>query len=241
MRQELRRAGWIVATGLACAVVLAPAVLCAQDLTLKNTTTVNGKETPGAQYISPMAARTAAGNDSEVILRMDQKKLYVVNTRQKTYNEMTFDDMQKLAATATAAMENMPPEMKKMMGGMMGGDVTVTPQGAGETIAGYATQKYHVTMGSMMEIDIWAAPALTYPPVYYDGMKAAMPSNPMMDMKKLYEEMKKVKGVPLKQVTTTKMMGRSMTTTMVVTAVDKGPIPAGTFDVPAGFKLVQMK
>ncbi len=243
MRHEVRRAGWIVAV-LATIAVLAPTVLCAQDLTLKNVTSMNGTETPGAQYISPTATKSSAGPDTEVILRLDQKKLYLVNTKQKTYNEMTFDEMQKLAAATTSGMENLPPEaaaqMKKMMGMGGGVDVTVTPAGPGETIAGYPTEKYHVTMGTMMEMDIWAAPSLAFPPVYYDAMKTAVPSNPMFDMKKLYEEFKKMKGVPLKQVTTTKVMGRSGTQTMVVTSVDKSPIPASVFEVPAGFKLVPM-
>ena len=60
-------------------------------------------------------------------------------------------------------------------------------------------------------------------------------------MKKLYEEYKKIKGVPLKSVSNTKMMGQSMTSTTLVTAVDKSRIPASTFEVPAGFKLVPMK
>ena len=111
---------------------------------------------------------------------------------------------------------------------------------AGETIAGYATQKYHVAMGSM-EMDMSVAPALVLPAVYYDVMKALAPANPMIDMKKLYEEFKKIKGTPLKTVTNMKMMGQSMTTTELVTSVDKGAIPASVFEVPAGYKLVQMK
>lgn len=109
-----------------------------------------------------------------------------------------------------------------------------------QTIAGYATQNYHVAMGPI-EMDMSVAPALALPAVYYDAMKALAPANPMFDMKKLHEEFKKIKGTPLKTVTNMKMMGQSMTTTELVTSVDKGPIPAGTFDVPAGYKLVAMK
>ncbi len=235
---------WTVAAGLAGALVLASTPLFAQELTLHGTTTTRGQQTATTEYISPGGTRNSMGDGREIILRLDQKKIYIINTKQKTYNEMSFDDLQKMTATATAGMDNLPPEaaaqMKKMMGGMGGGDVTVTPLGTGETIAGYATEKYHIAMGSMMEIDLSAAPALVMPPMYYDAMKAAMPANPMMDMKKLFEEYKKIKGTPLKSVTTVKMMGQTMTTEMIVTSVDRSPIPAGTFDVPAGYKLVPM-
>ncbi len=234
---------WISA--LALAIVVAPSLLSAQDVTLTNTTTANGREIQARQYMSAtlgMRAGTAQGD--EVILRVDQKKIYFIHPRQKTYSEMTFDDVQKMAAAATTAKNDLPPEaaaqMKKMMGGGTGGgEVTVTHvPGAGETIAGYATEKYHVTMGSIMEGDLWAAPALAMPPVFYDAMRAVTPSNPVFDMKKIYAEYRKIKGTPLKSITIMKMMGQSMTSTTVVTTVDRSPIPAETFAVPAGYKLV---
>lgn len=236
------RTAWVAL--LAVASVLAPAMLCAQDLTLVNTTDANGRQVQTKQYISALGTRSTSGDGSEVIVRLDQKKMYVVRPAQKTYSEMTFDEMQKMASSAASAMQNLPPEaaaqMQKMMGGA-GSAVTVTHVGPGETIAGYATEKYHVVLGGLMEGDIWAAPALVLPTVFYDAMKAAAPSTPMLDMKKVYEEYKKIKGIPLKSVSTTKMMGREMTSTTVVTSVDKTPIPPATFDVPAGYRLVPMK
>ena len=66
-----------------------------------------------------------------------------------------------------------------------------------------------------------------------------MPANPMMDLRKMFEEFKKIKGTALKTVTNMKMMGMNSTTTMEVTSVDKTPVPASAFDVPAGYKLVK--
>ncbi len=231
---------------LVAAVLLVPALASAQDFTLVGTTTAAGRQLQKTDYITANATRTSMGDGSEVILRLDQKKMYVLRPAQKTYSEITFDEMQALASKAAAALDNLPPEaaaqMQKMMGGMGGGgQVTVTHVGPGENIAGYATEKYHIVLGTMMEGDLWAAPDLVLPPMFYDAMKAATPANPVFDMKKLYDEYKKIKGMPLKTVTTTKMMGRSMTSTTVTTRVDKSPIPASTFEVPAGFKLVPMQ
>ncbi len=238
----VRRRWWV--GGLALAALLVPALVSAQDLTVVSTTTANGKQVQKTDYISPTATRTGMGDGGEIILRLDQRKMYLLRPAQKTYSAMTFDELQAMAAKATAAIENLPPEaaaqMKKMMGGMGVGEVKVTHVGPGEPVAGYSTEKYHVVLGTMMEGDIWAAPALGLPALFYDAMKAATPANPILDMKKLFDEYKKIKGMPLKTVTNTKMMGQSMTSTTLATSVAKSPIPASTFEVPAGFKLVPM-
>jgi hypothetical protein len=89
-----------------------------------------------------------------------------------------------------------------------------------------------------MEMELWAAPDLKVPAQYYDAMKLRMPRNPMFDMGKMYDEMKKINGMALKNITTMKMMNMEMKTTRIVTSVDKSTIPASTFEVPAGYKLV---
>ena len=50
--------------------------------------------------------------------------------------------------------------------------------------------------------------------------------------------MKKIDGMPMKQVMTMKIMGMETKSTMVVTSVDKSAIPKTTFEVPAGYKKV---
>jgi len=125
-----------------------------------------------------------------------------------------------------------------MMGQAMS-EIKVTKQGPGETIAGYPTVKYLVT--GPWEMEIWAAPDLVVPIAYWDAWKAQTPRNPMFDMGKLYDEFKKIEGIHLKSVMTMKMMGMSMSTTTIVTSVEKGAVPASTFEIPAGYKAVPMK
>jgi hypothetical protein len=248
MRHEAGRAGWTVAAALASAIVLAPGMLLAQDVTLRGTTISltdfmahtrmafldKGRETPTTLYISQMATRSSTGEGMDVIIRLDAKKMFIIDNKKKTYSERTFDEMEKMAAGA--GKENPPPEAAAQMRPMMGsGEVTVTPLGPGETIAGYATEKYHVTNGAEMEVDVWMAPALVMPAAYYDAMKSLMPANPMFD------EYKKIGAMQLKSVSTMKVAGHLITTTTVVKSVDKAPIPSATFDVPAGYKAVPMK
>ena len=79
------------------------------------------------------------------------------------------------------------------------------------------------------------------PALYYDAMKMQAVKNPMFDMSKLYDEMKKIQGTAVKTVMTMKMMDMEMKTTSVVTSVEKTPIPASVFQVPTGYKLVATK
>ena len=156
-------------------------------------------------------------------------------------NEMTFKQMQDRAAMAGKEMKGNPEAMaamKKMMGSVID-SFKVIKEGPGEQIAGYATEKYLIQGPADMEV--WAAPNLKVPAAYYDVLKFQMPPNPMFDMNKLYDEMKKVDGIPMKTVTSIKMMGMEMKTTQVVTSVDKGVIAPSLFEVPAGYKLVQQK
>ncbi len=80
---------------------------------------------------------------------------------------------------------------------------------------------------------------LKVPAKYYDVMRFQMQANPMLDMGKLFDEMKKISGIPLKTVITIKMMGNGMKTTKVVTSIDKGTITPSVFEMPSGYKRVE--
>ena len=61
----------------------------------------------------------------------------------------------------------------------------------------------------------------------------------MPGFEKIIQEMKKVKGVIVYQTATVKMMGAEVTsTTEVLECADKTS-PAGTCDIPAGYKKVK--
>jgi hypothetical protein len=214
------------------------------DLTLRATETASSgrggdRTNTVTTYMSGGVVKRSSSDGNDTIIRLDDGKFVMVDNNKKTYSEMTFQEAQAMMDQASAALQNMPPEaaaaMQKMMGGAAA-PVSVTKAGAGEPIAGYATEKYVVT--GPMAMEIWAAPDLKLPPQYYDAIKMRMPSNPMLDLGKIYEEMKKINGYPLKQNTTMTMMGVAAKSTMVVTAVEKTPIPKTTFDIPAGYKKV---
>jgi len=215
-----------------------------QDLTMHTTTTTSGMMGRGGgssttvDYFTNNAMKTTSSDGIDTILRLDSAKIVTINNKNKTYTEMTVQQLQEALDKAAAKMGDNQEEMeaiKKMMG-QMSGSFTVTKEGPGEPIAGYDTEKYHLT--GPIEMELWAAPALKVPGAYYDVMKLRVPSNPMFDFAKMYDEMKKIDGMALKTVMTVKMMGAEMKTSRVVTSIEKGSIPASTFDVPAGYKNV---
>ena len=132
----------------------------------------------------------------------------------------------------------------KMMQAMGGSTkVTVTPTDVTEKIGDWDTKKYNVEMTIMMmnsKQDVWATEDIN---IDFD-LYAAVSNGPMAQIPgfdKIMEEMKKVKGLPVKTVTTTNAMGGEVvTTTTLLEHADK-EAPAGIYDIPEGYKEVQLQ
>ena len=224
----------------------AEAQIFSQDLTMHSTTTSSGMMGRGGgsvtstEYFGKNAIKTSSSDGNDSIMRFDTQKLISIDSKKKTYSEITFQQLQDMLSKAGDAAGGMSDEdmavMKKVMG-QMATSFSVTKVGPGENIAGYATEKY--LLKGPMEVEIFAASDLKLPTAYYDAMKFQMPSMPMFDMRKMYDEMKKISGIPLKTITTMKMMGNEMKTTKVVTSIEKGAIPLSVFEIPAGYKRVE--
>jgi len=215
--------------------------LMSQGLTMTETTTANGKTTTSTNFFSGNAVKRSSPEGQDSIIRFDQEKIVTVDNKKKTYSEITFKQLQEMMEKVSSAMPQdaeAMAAMKKIMGGSSA-PLTVSKQGAGETVAGYATQKYLVT--GPFEMEIWAAPELKLPPAYYDAIKMRLPANPVLDLGKMYDAFKQIDGMAMKTVLKMKVMSMSMTTSTEVTSVQKGAIAPATFEVPAGYKLVQEK
>jgi hypothetical protein len=218
-------------------------VMFSQDFTLQETTTTagapgGGKTMTSTNYFSRNFMKRVSPDGNDTIIKLDDGKIITIDNKKKTYSIVTVqelnDMLEKVSAAASANKEQMEA-MKKMMG-QMSDSWSVTKLGPGEPIAGYKTEKY--LLKGMMDMEMWVAPELKMPAVYYDAMKMRMRGNPMFDMSKMYDEFKKINGMTLKTVSTMKMMGMEVKTETVVTSVEKTPIPASVFEIPAGFKQV---
>lgn len=214
-----------------------------EDLTLHETTTSRGdtgtvKTLTSTNYFSRNAMRRASPDGNDTIIRVDEGRIIMINREAKTYSSVTLQELNQVlekTAAETAETDEQKEEVRKMMGQVLD-SFTVTKVGPSESVAGYKTEKYVVQ--GMMEMEIWAAPALKVPDYYYDALKMSVRPNPLFDVRKLYDEFKKIDGMTMKTIATVKMMNMEIATETVVTSVERKPIPASTFEIPADYKQV---
>ncbi len=200
------------------------------DLTIASTVTFNGKTSSATQYISDEKIRYADGQ-SDVIMDHANGRTIFIDHKKKKYYETTVEEMRAKMAELDEMMEG-NPIMERMMG--PGGAAKVEKVGGSREIAGYPCTQYKVTLGPKFVFDLWVTDQLELPTTYYDAAKtryAAMgPIGARFD--KLYDEMKKINGVPLATTTHVGVMGMKFDSEQTATTVTVGSLPADAFAIP---------
>ena len=209
-------------------------------------------------YVSHKFKSTTPDMGNMTIVRLDKKMIYQIDSNEKTYSEMTFDqweaEMKKMGQKMDAQMDelqkkmqDMPEEQRKMMEQMMGSQmagkknkdakIDVTKTGESKQIAGMGCTRYSVTKDGKEAIALWATKDLKG----YDAMRkdmeefsARMMTSDFQGMKGLAEAIKKVDGFPME----TDMQGGVK---IEVTKVQRQEIAANEFEVPAGYTKLKPK
>jgi hypothetical protein len=146
-------------------------------------------------------------------------------------------------------MKNLPPDAQKAMESSMAGmfAVDVKKSGTSRTIAGYKCENWNVKVGQFSDSEQCFTNELKFPVQvweiyrrYTDSLKNMMSAfGPMAkNMATMQEQLKKLKGFPLANTTTTSVMGRGSVSTSEVTSIKKGSIPASAWEIPAGYAKV---
>lgn len=222
--------------------------------------TMTGGQTPAATsqnfYMPRMFKVVQKGEGENILLfRLDREKIYLLNPANKTYQEMTFAEVEQQMKQMSAMMdqqmaelekqmESMSPEERKMLEQQMGGLMKPKTSGAkpeivktGETkkVAGMAASKYVVRRDGKDVIAIWAAPEVKD----WAGMRTDFLqfAKRMGSLSRITEGMSdaynKIDGFPV----LTEIGGMTNT----VTKVERKSTPASAFDVPAGYKKSEQK
>jgi hypothetical protein len=203
---------------------------------------------PSTTHMMPGKMRHVTDDGDVVIVRLDQQKMYTLKPADKSYWEMTFEEMEQAMKAATARMDamkgqmeeqlkNMPPEQREMvekMYGMTGSGkkepVSVTTTGKTKTIIGYKTTQYVARQGDKEVMSMYVTKGIGE----FDRMKRDWDqfNQRLMSMsgglaEGMSEAYKKVDGFPMEM----EFMG--ITTT--VTKLEKKSTPLSDFDVPAGY------
>lgn len=186
--------------------------------------------------------------DGAVVVTADGgKTLRVLDPKARTFYTLNFED---LFATAGALMKSMGSMFQLSFANQK---VEVKPAGAGEAIEGYPTKKYTIltsydmtakVLGSdlssrvEMQTELWATSRLSADYATFVQSRSVRTGIEGIDSV-IAAQSKGVEGFPLRQVTKirTTQKGRvdEQTTTVTISKIREGQIPASAFAVPAGF------
>lgn len=196
-----------------------------------------GKQTPereeqGITWIAKNKLRDDQGKQRTTIIRLDKKKIYIIDHSQKTYSEINLPiDLEKALSS----------EAQKMLD-MMEVSSSVTDTGETKKIKQWKARKYVVDISATMmgmnmpiKMEIWSTKDTGIDlDVYKKFTDELLSINPFT--KNLVKEFKKIEGYPVLTHTSMKMMGSEMTTREEVISVEKKEAPSGTYQLPQGYK-----
>lgn len=230
----------------ALAATLAFGALSASDLTLTFTTTAKGLGGGGGtevhSYSQGFFLNRNVEQKRDSLVDFQQGISYSIDHKKKTIQMMRMAD-------ALAALEGLnqaqPEGIGAFMGKMFGdpNDIKVEKMEK-EKILDRDCQRYQITVGKLV-YSISTDPTLklpmteaSYARMIQTQAAAFAKAGPMgASFKHLYEELAKIKGVPLK----TQMKGfMGMSSSSEATRIDQAPIPASLFTLPADYKLEDM-
>jgi hypothetical protein len=172
-------------------------------------------------------------DDKITIIRMDQKKLYLLDPKAKTVSTLDLPvDMKKYVP------EDKADQYQEMMSKTK---VTLTPTTETKKIKDWNATKYTMTMTMPLppqmggevsfNSDIWATKDIPVDRAAMNDMYGALmtmsPGGPA-----LATEMKKIEGMPVLIERTQSMMGNEMKSNEEVDSVTSKDAPEGTYEVP---------
>jgi hypothetical protein len=222
------------ALALALAATLAAAAT-AEDITMVSTfESTAAKGSTSTTYIGENKLRTVEG-DTETIVDYASGEITFLDTKKKTYWTTTPAQLEAQFAELSKALEGLPM-VDKLFGAA--GEVEVQKLGTTQQVAGYTCSDYRISMGDAYVFQLCATPDLKPPLDVHTARRVMFASmGPMAGkMGRLFDEMSKIEGLALVSDFTMTLMGRTITTRTRATEVQVGPIPASTFEIPAGFK-----
>jgi hypothetical protein len=217
------------------ALLLAVPAAGAEDITIISTlesTAVKGSTS--TTYMGENKLRTVEG-DTETIVDYSTGEITFLDTKKKTYWVTTPAELEETFAELNEMLQDMPM-VDRIFG--KAAEVEVAKLGTAQEVAGYTCDDYRVAMGEAYVFEVCAARELEVP-MDVNAARRLMFANmgPMAGrMAKLFDELAEIEGLPLVSSFQMTMMGRTINTQTRATAVEVGPIPDGTFEIPAGFK-----
>lgn len=250
----------ILITGMAlvCFLLLG-AVSLKADIYMKQKTHTDGftmmgqtqpaKDELTVTWIAKDKSRSDTDNKKTTLMRLDKGLIYEIDHQKKTYREMPLNIKQMIDENAAEKGEEakefaaMAQEMAEAFAESMEVKVTETPEK--KKIGNWNCRKYIInTSMAMGEVvsEAWASPELNIDWKSYlmltNAMMAGSPGFEKM-IDKIYKEMSRVKGMIVLQSNSTKVMNTEVKSTTELLEFGEQNPPAGTYDLPTGYKKVK--
>jgi hypothetical protein len=207
-------------------------------------------------YMPGMIKQQSPDEHLTTLILLDKQLIITANDKDKTYTEMTFEEMEasmkrvggildEKMKKMEEAMKDMPEEQRKMVQQMMGGKLPgnakggaiEVKKGTSKTVSGFACTEYQVTKDGNDFMTVWATKDVKE----YDATKKDLRefSNRMAAMipmvgTSVAEGMKKIEGFPIQMEIDGKMK-------TIVTKLEKRTTPAKDFEIPTGYTKVTKK
>ena len=219
---------------LALSVAALAVPLGAEDLTVVSKTSIGDRVGTSTQYMTSTRSRSTDGQ-TDSIVEFSTGHFLFVDHRAKEYWESSIQEMATYFDRAEKANKG-NPAFDAMFGGA--NDVVVEKEKRSRKVAGYDCDEYTMRMGRALVFELCAAKGLEAPAKYFEGRKASFAAMGPLGKwyAKMFDEMKKIKGYPLSVAIDLDMGTMKQHTVSEATEVRKGPIPASTFEIPAGYK-----
>jgi hypothetical protein len=184
---------------------------------------------------------------TSAIMLFEKKKFYMIDHEKKTYMEIPMDFEKLSSEMMKGQSKEEAQKMQGMMQNMMKVEANVEVTDEKQKIKQWNCRKYILTMSMMMGTitqEIWATEDIKIDESLYQkyatstfsampGMQSALGS--------VLEEIKKIKGVHVKTVTTQKIMNQNFESRTELISFKEGPAPDNIFELPAGYKKTSMR
>ncbi|MBN1894861.1 hypothetical protein JW906_10215 [bacterium] len=181
-------------------------------------------------------------DEQSILVRLDKNAIYMIDHVQKVYSELPPNLFEAMAEEAGAEDEEAMKAMPEFMKNMMKMKATVQPTNEGKKIKNWNAKKYLQTIEMAMgktTSEIWATEDIKINKDLYlkfsTAMFAMQPGMKEM-MDDMMKEMQKIKGFQVQSSSVSDMMGTQLKSSMELLEYKEGNPPAGTYDIPAGYK-----
>ena len=181
-------------------------------------------------------------DEQSVLVRLDKNAIYMIDHVKKIYSELPPNLFEAMAEEAGAEDEEAMKALPEFMKNMMKMKATVQPTNETKKIKDWNAKKYLQTIEMAMgktNSEIWATEDIKInKELYLKFSTALFAMQPgMKDMiDDMMKEMQKIKGFQVQSSSVSDMMVTQLKSSTELLEYTEGNPPAGTYDIPAGYK-----